>query len=310
MSNDHFRMVGGNRRFDASIKDVPPVFAERVFTKMGTVDRGDGLPDGFHSGGCWLEEESGEVWKPMLNFVNHARNPYFVPSKEYVFFYAMKEEGVAICPNNWWMISGHDGRLWMVRKFAYRFDDYIFSPEQRLAWALFVEKGVRYINNMGWEIGDSMLGILVDFNLHRPFIVDGSCAQFVGFDSNVPFQADDTDALYAWWKSIGMEWLVNLRLAGRSVLTDRHKKYDVRGQERWHQTTFKHVYLSSVRPFSFIWAEKEDREERIVGVALPRSVDAATHERGVQGHTWIVTAEALSDEYIKSYELTHAFSMR
>lgn len=295
-------------RFPYEIRNVPP---HAACVRLPERDNGTGLPDGVHSGGCWIDEEANEVWKPMLNLVNLASGPYFIASKELAFFQAMHQHHVALCPKNYRIERTDDERVWMVRQKAYDLRDWThLDLEQRTEYGLAVEEGVAHINRLGWSLGDTTLGVLIDPDSYDPFIVDGSCAYECGLNAVGCYRANDTDALHRWWKSIGLDGLVDLRIAGSSILLDRYQTYDIRGWEEFHRSPFKHVYLSYNRPFTFAWADKYDEGERIIGQTLNKKDVQREGKWTVYGHTWIVTAKPLSEQYQARYELRHAYTAR
>ena len=197
-----------------AIRDVAP---GPGFTRLTGV-RPDGLPDGVHTGGAWLSPDGKEVWKP-LDGRPYANSTVHIPTKEAQCLEAMA--GEPAFPRNWRVeeagavtVDG-DGvtytRWWLVRDKAWVAHPRksVHGPARlHLEDVLTVERGLRRLNECGWEINDALQ---VAFDLQgRVFIVDLSVAW--------PYaRPDDEEWFLRWAEAMGFQRLVDLRRNGSRV---------------------------------------------------------------------------------------------
>jgi hypothetical protein len=262
-----------------SIRDVGP--APEAVRVIG--ERHDGLPDGAHTGGAW--ELGGEIWKPLDG------RPY--PNCE--FHYATDEEemlkelsGLPLFPENW-RIEERNGRRFVVRTKGLVLGSKDF-PHSYLTHEHMetIEAGVRAANERGWEINDE-IGIAFDPESYDLYVYDlSACQRMTG---KAAFAADDTSRLLKFFDQVGWENLAKLRRNGQTQLQNQFIEFRFK---------YRHVYASFNRPFSLMWA------------SLPGEIELVHEDRAnwseMIPHTWILSAEPLPEDKLKSYELKWAWS--
>lgn len=265
------------------IRDVAPGSG---FTRLDGKTN-DGLPDGVHTGGIWVNPDGAEYWKP-LDGRPWANAEYHVPTREAECLEMMT--GEPAFPRNWQTRSA--GRIvvdrvvyirrWLVRGKAWVVPDDWPADALRLEHVLEVERGLRLLNAQSWTIGDSLK---VAFDREgRPFILDLSCAWP---DS----QADDEWRFLRWAEAMGFERLVRLRQKARHLVSSLEFA-DEHGHDYWHG----HVYASRNRPISGVWA------------SIPNAIYVEAGYAETNVWTWVVVPRLLDDETVRRYELTWAWS--
>lgn len=131
------------------------------FTRLDPGETCDGLPDGVHTGGCWLSPDGEEVWKP-LDGRPAANADYHLPTQEAECLEAMA--GEPAFPRNWWVEEAGevtvDGetytRRWLVRREAWVVPDDYPAHKMALEDVYEVERGIRVLNRAGWTVGDTL----------------------------------------------------------------------------------------------------------------------------------------------------------
>lgn len=151
----------------------------------------NGIPDGRHTGGAWLNNRSGLVYKPLSDARDRS-----IATHEHEMLRRMI--GVPFFPENWW-VENHQGQRWLVRREADRLD----TPERlcrhmdddatmaRLFYAISIANGD------GWAI-DDYLTFAMDKTTGQPFIVDCSNASRQGRF------ADDSHFLLMFLEAAGL----------------------------------------------------------------------------------------------------------
>ena len=259
-----------------SIRNVSPGDG---FTRIEQ-QRPDGLPDGVHTGGCWLSPDGAEVWKP-LDGGNAHDGPHY-PTLEAECLEEMAGEP-GFPPN--WLVREQNGRRWLVRdKALVAGQDF---PISELGYEVGeqVELILRALNAKGWELGDA-ISLAYDRD-HGYFILDLSCAART---YSVNSMWDDEGRLWKWWEDNGWTGLLHIRQKGRHVVSSLEMLYEHEIPVGW-----KWVYASRHRPLSLTWA----RKLRGICKLIPNQYDTKTRV-----HTWIVTGGPLDDEVVHDYELT------
>ena len=251
-----------------------------------TGTRPDGLPDGVHTGGCWLLP-NGTVWKPLTGRP-YANATELVPTKEVECLEALSD--IPLFQRNW-TIEKACGQEWLVRSEAYilgkpPFDDMTDLDKDV---AMQVEQSVREMNRRGWELNDP-ISLGYDKITYHWFIVDLSSAYY----SKEHWRANDENHIYQFWSWVGLNNMIKLRV----------KAYDAR-MDWWlydieNRGEYEHVYASFSRPISRIWA------------TLPEGVEFAHNDYANWNeqipHTWLFCKEPLDAETCRRYELTWGWS--
>jgi len=269
-----------------TIRDVSP---GEGFTRIVS-KRPDGLPDGVHTGGCWLSPpipEIGDervVWKP-LDGGNAHDGPHY-PTQELECLEEMA--GEPGFPKNWWT-TYQNGRNWLVRRTALVYGQDVTRRDAAPLGEM-AETALRALNAKGWELGDAV-SFAFDLELGHWFIMDLSCAART---YAVNSMWDDEWRLWKWWEDEGWPHLLKLRKAARHVVSSLEIKdhYALPAGDLW-------VYASRNRPLSLTWAHKL----RGKAVLVPHHYA----NEGAQVHTWAVTEGPLDDETVHDYELTLAW---
>jgi len=191
------------------LRDTPPT-ADHWLRLTGA--RLDGLPDGYHTGGAWHNQATGEVWKP-LDARPSPDCPFHEPTREAEALALVADEPAFL--RNWRVettFPAVDGetiaRRWLVRRHATVIDGARY--QLTLGNVLEVEQGLRTLNRRGWGVNDAISVALDDWL--RPFILDLSNASPIG-------RYEDEE--YAYWlpflRRVGYGWLADLRAAGRGI---------------------------------------------------------------------------------------------
>ena len=277
--------------YPLSVRDKKPhVHATKI---KGT--RADGLPDGVHTGGCYLID--GEVWKPLdgrpyLNADHHAATleaECLEANSDLPFF-----------PKNW-RIEERNERRWLVRNEAYivgkEHGKKIDFNEIDKDTIMLLEQTVRELNRRGWEINDPIsLGFDVENSVW--FIVDLSSCNKLPDDS--PYHCDEEYRIYQFMEWCGYDKLVAFRKKGRTMLHDWVYSADEIELKIERLFKYENVYASFNRPFSLVWATLPNETKLI-------HEDKADWKRSIPW-TWILTVEPLPDDVQKRYELRWAWS--
>lgn len=271
-----------------TIRDVAP---GSDFTRLDPGERADGLPDGVHTGGCWLSPDGEEVYKP-LDGRPFANSEYHLPTREANVLEVMA--GEPAFPRNWRVEEGGelvvDGRTytrrWLVRPKAWLVPEDVDPARMELEDVLVVERGLRLLNMRGWEIGDDLK---VAYARDGVFILDLSNAW------TYP-RADDEWRFLKWAEAMGFGRLVRLRREARRVRSLFRISEDPhwpRADEGHPDASYQHVYASGNGPIS----------DLRVHIPEAHCVSADPHgDLGVRA--WVVTREPLDAETVHKYELT------
>lgn len=263
-------------KFARSIRNVPP---GEGFTRIEQ-QRQDGLPDGVHTGGCWLSPDRVEVWKPLDGGNAHDGPHYSTLEAECLEEMAGKP---GFPPN--WLVREQNGRRWLVRDKALVYGQDFPPTAARAELGEEVEQMVRALNARGWELGDA-ISLAFDKQTYQWFILDLSCAAQT-YSTNPMW--DDEWRLWEWWEKNGWTSLLHIRKAARHLISSLQVRYDNDIPDGW-----KWVYASRHRPFSLTWGHKL----RGIVKLVPNQYDTKTRV-----HTWIIAEGPLSDDVIYNYEL-------
>ena len=275
-------MSANDSALPLTIRDVSPGPGAIRLTGV----RPDGLPDGVHTGGAWLWGE-GEVWKPLDGRPHPTAGAHF-PTQDDVVLGVMA--GAPLFPRNW-TVEERGGRRFLVRAVAQIFPRDLPWSTLSEADALLVERGVRALNEAGWEIGDPVsLGRDPEGRL---FLVDLSNAHFIA--SHV-HGADDLWRLDRFFQEAGFERLLRFRGLARTVIAPCRFLMAHRGYVHVYACPQPEVYAcpqpdaaASVPGALYVSAEAAAQ-------ALPPRMQAAHLAQYLAlGHGWLVTAAPLSD---------------
>ena len=265
--------------------------------------RMDGMPDGFHTGGAWLNPESDLVYKP-LDGRPYANSEVHAKTDELEACCAM----AAITGHrNWWTettVHEKDGevveRRWLVRKRAMVLGKDWKTSEITKDQVLQVEQIIHQFNEAWWEIGDD-ISVAFDLQSYEVFILDLSTA-FYRPGASGCYTPDDWWRMQKWLEQLSFENLLNLRKGGKRVVPlpcgDKFLERGLLGEVvDWPGREWVHVYASRNRPMSTTWAR----------IDKAHYVHAKSYsEFGV--HTWVVTPEPLNTDVMFQYELDWAWS--
>ena len=278
--------------YPLSIREVKPW---PLATKIAGV-RGDGLPDGFHTGGAWTWD--GLVYKP-LDGRPHPLAENHVQTEEDVVLEALA--GQPLFPKNWW-VEERNGRRFLVRKQAVIVGGPIVSwKDLSYDQLIQIERGIMNMNRLGYCVNDA-ISIGFDPDTCEMFIVDMSIAGQV----SPIYWADDmhqVDRMFEW---AGMERLRKLRSNARSALHD-YLYLSGNVPEYHERIKFNHVYASFYRPIDRLWATLPD------DVVLVQN----KHENPEEStpYTWLFSHKELGDplnpdpsSLMYRYELTWGYS--
>ncbi len=267
------------------IRDVAP---GPGFTRLDPGKTYSGLPDGIHTGGCWLSPDGNEVWKPLdgrpaVNADHH------LPTREAECLEAMA--GSPAFPRNWRVEEAGevtvDGiiytRRWLVRRKAWVVPDDFAAHRMNFDAIHEVERGMRALDRAGWSMGDH-LQVAYD-RQGRVFILSLSCA----YQTDTPTQNEHR--FRKWARAMGLDSLVDFRKRAEAVTSDLGI-IDQYGEPYW----YAHVYASVNRPISSLWAD------------IPNAIfiDGDYDRSGVW--TWVVVPEPLDDEIVNKFELAWGWS--
>lgn len=267
-----------------------------------TGERIDGLPDGFHTGGAWLDPESDLVYKP-LDGRPYANSEIHTATDELEANCAM---AAITGQRNWWTeTTSHTRddetieRRWLVRKRAFVLGQGDWKVRDiKLEQVLQVEQTIRAFNEAWWEIGDD-ISVAFDLQSYEVFILDLSTA-FYRPGATGCYIPDDWWRVQKWLGQLGFENLLNLRKYGKRVAPlpcgDKFLNRGTLGEVEWPGREWVHVYASRNRPMSAVWAR----------IDKAHYVQSDYRETGV--HTWVVTPEPLDDDTLYKFELTWAWS--
>lgn len=151
-----------------SLRDVAP---GPSFSKAILPLSPKGLPEGCHTGGPWVEYDTGDYWKPLdcRPFINA---DYLAMTGEASILEAVT--GIPGFPKNW-RIETRNGRDWLVRPRSKMLpaDD---APT--LVEVLELERGLIEFNRLGYLINDPLVVGRDPFG--QLFFVDLSCASKSG----------------------------------------------------------------------------------------------------------------------------------
>jgi len=256
----------------------PHVHATRI-----TGTRMDGLPDGVHTGGCWLCPDD-TVWKPLVGRP-WANATELVPTKERECLEAMSD--VPLFPKNW-EIRMACGMEWLVRRKAAILGRDVDHAAIDMLDGLQVEQSVRELNRRGWELNDPIsLGYIDEW-----FVVDLSSAWHLSGQGI--YQANDENRIYQFWGWCGLHNLTDLR---KNARTARHEWW-LKGMTA--RSAHEHVYASFNRPIDRMLA------------TLPEGVELKQNDRGnwqaMIPWTWLFSTKPLDAELCDRYELVWGWS--
>lgn len=274
------------------------------FKWMGTSTRPDGLKDGVHTGGCWLTADEQCVWKP-LDCLPYPNSDARVPTMEAAVLDAMRGEPGFLQD---WAVCKRNGRRWLImpRLWFWPQNRDVLSPPPMEAFLL-IEQCMRKLNEAGWEYNDLPQmaysqeegWLLVDFSAaHKPQMWRKG---WHGEEWRVA----------RWWELMEKPRVAALRTRGKSVahlvqfpdFFGRHDTEPLYLEAAFYKVSDEarrkhvHVYASTNRPMSSIWA-------KIDGAAF-LGADANLEPRV---HTWVAARRELTDDEIARYELTWAWS--
>lgn len=287
--------------YPLSHKDITP---GNGFKRMGTSTRPDGLPDGVHTGGCWLSPDGTEVWKPLdcKPFVNATER---IPTDEDKCLAEMDGKP-GFLKRDKWHIETANARKWLVLPRMY------FWPQDRDVLLhpltedfLVVERALMALNAAGWEYND-----LPQLAYHDgdPYLVDFSAAH-----KPVKWQHGwhgDGYRMSRWWELMERPDIAELRQRGGHIhhaiqcpeFCDKAEEpFDVLDRmyplEQEERRQYAHIYASIRRPMSSIWA----------GIEGVKYLTSNSNKRPFI-LTWAVSNHLLDEKTIQQYELTWAWS--